>query len=242
MSTAKDILRFFVNFPSWVTLKGIGASYLSTITIAVPLIGYLIFFGNYTNGVYTIDVGVIGKYDIVYGEKFDFIRLKMTYVGLSIIGFATILFKIFCPNEVNSYKDERNYIESSISTSFTSEVHRKIDDINSWSWRKQFVEGIRNFSDDEVQEFNKSRAAKSTNPKGMKLNRSDWLEKNQDLLNEVYSITYKNKNASFIFARYAALLGYVLGFILILIPSLQIFYSVYVEVKDYVEMVLLAQN
>jgi hypothetical protein len=231
-----------ISFPSWKTLKGIGASYLSTITIAVPLIGYLIFFGNYTNGVYTIDVGVIGKYDVVYGEKFDFIRLKMTYVGLSVVGFATILFRLFCPNEVSSYKDERNYVEDSISTSFTSEVHRKIDAINSWSWRRQFVEGIRDFSDDEVQEFNKSRAAKDISPEGMKLSRSDWLEKNQDLLNEVYSITYKSANASFIAARYATLIGYALGFILILVPSLQIFYSVYVEVKEYVETVLLSQT
>ena len=239
MRLIKYVTHLLVNFPSWMTLKGIGASYLSTITIAVPLIGYLVFFGNYTNGIYTIDAGIIGKYDVVYGEKFDFIRLKMTYVGLSVVGFATILFKLFCPNEVSSYKDERNFIEDSISTSFTSEVHRKIENINAWSWRKKVTEGRRDFAGEEGEEFNKSRAARDVNRDGLKLSRSDWLEKNQGLLNEVYSITYKKANASFIFVRYVTLMGYATGFTLILIPSLQIFYSIYIEVKDYLGTVLL---
>lgn len=111
LSIAKCLFGCFFRFAAWSSLKTVGSSYISIATIIVPVFGFLIYSSNLTL-IGLEQANEIGKrYGFELGEVSGdrLLRLKMTYVGLSIVGYATIAFQVFCPKSVQSYKDEREY-------------------------------------------------------------------------------------------------------------------------------------
>jgi len=234
---AMSVGRFVFTVYSWHVLKIIGGSFLSSLTVAIPLLGYLIFFGSYSNGVYQLDIKNLGSYEITFGEDFGFIRLKLTYVGLFIIGFTTIIFKVFCPAEVSNYRDDRGYVEHSIATSFPDEVQRYQDWVKQRFWYAFSLPVLDAARTAELINENTSKASKIHNG-GQKtpLERSEWLEKNLNAMNSIYSAGYQIKDHSNFLTRSFVLAGYLVGFLLTLLPSFQVFGEVLVETIVYLRM------
>lgn len=229
------MLRFLVSVHSWHTLKVIGASYFSTFTIMVPLLGYLIFFGSLSEGTYSIDLKALGKHDVELGiNEFEFIRLKLTYVGLSIIGFTTIVFKMMCPKEVSVYRDDREYIENAIATAYPNSVDRLKAELSAPNALSSTILAMHTVSDLSFSHTDERPAARIARPDGARLmNREDWLNNNLNALNQLFSVKYDVEDYSFLILRTLILISYVIGFVLVLLPSFQIFGPIAREVIAY---------
>jgi hypothetical protein len=218
----------------WSVLRTIGASYLSTITVVVPFLGYLIFFGSFQGSTYTIDFFTLNA-EISVSDSDSFIRLKLTYVGLSIIGFSTIIYKIVCPGEVAIYKSMREYIQASIEVTFPSHARTMISDISKKRWYDFAINKRIGHEDVEIVDVDGSHAIKYRNGgQERSLERTEWLEANQNALNYIFSRKYEQADASGILARCIVSAGYVVGFVLLLIPSVTIFWPQFLVVIEYV--------
>jgi hypothetical protein len=209
---------FAMKLFQWDVLKVIGGSYLSAFTIVVPLFGYLIFFGEFSNGVFSIDFKNLIHLDVVYQGEIPLLRLKFTYVGLSLIGFTTIIFRVFCPKEISAYKDQRDYVESSTRTVYMQSLGRLRDDVVKGCWYSWMIPDVDAVSLAEIKNVS-SHVGRGD----FTLQRSDWLEKNLDSINLVLSLTYQIRNLSKIPIRILIIAGYAVGFILTIIPSLMVF-------------------
>lgn len=218
----------------WSVLRTIGASYLSTLTVVVPFLGYLIFFGSFQGSTFTIDFFALNT-EIGVSESDSFIRLKLTYVGLSIIGFSTMIYKILCPSEVAIYKSMREYIQASIDVTFPSHARATITDISQKRWYDFAINKRLAYQDVEIVDVDGSRATKQrTGGQDRSLERTEWLEANQNALNYIFSRKYEQSDASGIVARIIVSVGYAAGFVLLLIPSVTIFWPRFLDVLGYV--------
>ena len=191
---AFEVKKFFPNIVklyAWNVLKTIGGSYFSSFTIFIPLFGYLIFFGSFIGGIYTIDLANFGKFNIGTEYGFHFMKLKMTYTGLSIIGLSSIIFKIFCPKEISAYKDGREFIENAVATSYPDEIRRYRDEIANNFWYDSAVTGIDKCRGVELIETNISRAAEIHGISNNPLPRADWLDKNLNSINSILDVKYR---------------------------------------------------
>ena len=198
-----------------------------------PFWDALFFFGSFQGTTYTINLFSLNAQASVT-EPDTFIRLKLTHVGLSIIGFATILFKLLCPNEVSIYQSIREYIQTSIEVSFTAQANSVNEDISEKRWyefaldcrlAKQVVEIV------DVDGSNGTRRRNSGHDRP--LERSEWLQANQNALNYIFTRKYEQADTSLIVARTFVALGFGIGFVLLLIPSVIIFWPRMVKVCSY---------
>lgn len=237
----KSILLFLIRLYPWHVLKVIGASYLSTFTIVVPLFGYLIFFGQINDWVYSIDISKIGSVDLQISGAPSFIKLKLTYVGLSIIGLTTIVFRIFCPKEIVSNRDQKEYVESSVVTTFPSALERLQTEVVVSRWYDFALPEKTDLSDISVISTSDSLATRGRASAGYQLGRSDWLDRNLNAINAIYSVNYDSENISRFFLRTMICLAYAIGFVLTLIPSLEVFFPLLSEVISYLRMELPSQ-
>lgn len=216
---------------SWSVLKKIGASFLSALTIAVTLFGYLIFFGSFSDGVYTFDFGDWSGVVMSTGQQHEFMRLKLTYVGLAIVGFTTIVFRICCPPEIAQFASESDFIESAISTSYDAAYARQLTEArDSMRWYDAAIPGRAELSAVEVSSSRSNSAPGGDRNRRIPHRRSDWLEKNLDGLNALFAVQYQTANYSLFVVRFILLLGFASGLLLTLIPSVQTFSTIFTEV------------
>lgn len=220
----------------WSVLRTIGASYLSTLTIIVPFLGYLIFFGSFQGSTFSIDFLALNA-EVSVSESESFIRLKLTYVGLSIIGFATMLYKITCPSEVALYKSMRDYIQASVDVTFPSHARGLKSELSKKRWYDFAIDARIPAQEVEIVDVDGSRSTRQrTAGQDRSLERSEWLEANQNALNYLFSRKYEQADASGILARVIVSVGYAAGFILLLIPSITIFWPRFIDVVEYVRL------
>lgn len=233
-----SISRLVMTVFSWHVLKVIGASYFSSATIVVPLLGYLIFFGSYTDGVYTFDFGKFSMGVSLASESGGLIRLKLTYAGLALFGFTTIVYRLFCPQEISAHRDQQTFVESSIAASYGALVKRSIDDLRNGVWYKFAIRDYDEVNELEIRETPTNAVALRHHDRPPPLDRADWLEKNLDALNVVFSLTYEVRDYSAFFIRAVIIIGYISGFVLVMVPSLEVFSFVWTDVRAYLGTVL----
>jgi hypothetical protein len=102
--------------PKWDVLRGLGQSRIVSITIFAPFIGYLIIFNQYIAQYLELSMAAVGIHentDEVVAANLS--RLRQLYVGLTLIGIASILFKSCCPFPINRHKDEYEFIQSELN-------------------------------------------------------------------------------------------------------------------------------
>jgi hypothetical protein len=199
--------------------------------MVVPFLGYVILLGSISGTTYSIDLSNVGLGTVESSPNGSFMRLKITFIGLSIIGFSTIFFRLICPREVSKYRDREDYIISACQSTYPEEAHRKKSRIQTAFWYDKFIDGCEASRNVELTDDNLTRAARIHHEGGVPpLNREDWLDKNINSLNAIHSFEYEMMNYSLIGVRYPIFLFFSIGFILTLVPSVQIFIMVLKDV------------
>lgn len=239
----RSLLFFVFKVSSWNTLKTVGNAYISLFTILVPILGYLVFTSNLTL------IGI--ERVLIFAEKWGMdidtlgddglIRLKMTYVGLSIVGLSTLAFQILCPKTIKTYADAREFTLTSISVSHNDGIEHISDRLNKGVWYQFFSNENGNNSvsfKDAYEGAAPNVMARVTVDATLK--RSPWLELNTDQLNKAYLILYEWENLSLVVVRSLLLVGFAVGYGIALIPSLQILKEPAIEVYNYISILLVS--
>jgi hypothetical protein len=221
----------FIRFPSWYLLRTIGGSYFSSWTMVVPFLGYLILLGSINDLTYSLDLTSLGLGQVAAESSPGFMRMKLTFLGLSLVGFATITFRLSCPGEIAKYRDREHYILEAAKSSFPDEAKRKLQRVRRKVWYQASIEGLDEARAVDIVESNQSTAAKMhSGGTAPSLDRESWLDKNLNALNAVHSAEYEIASYSKLPLRHAIFLVYAIGFILTLYPSLQVFWLVLKDV------------
>jgi len=221
---------------SWDSLKKIGSSYVSLISILVPIFGYVVFAADLT----TIGYSALLEYAESRGIQVDidtpasFLRLKMTYVGLSIVGLTALAFKIVCPKTISVYEDAPEYAHSSISVAHEGAMESIKSELKKRPW---FDDAVRNQGDSTIELKNSYEGASPTIRARIKddarLRRTEWIEQNHDQLNKAFLTLYDRENYSLFVFRILVFLGFAVGYVITLLPGLQMLDQPLKEVFGY---------
>lgn len=217
---------------TWSTLKTIGGSKFAAAATILPLVGYLLFFSEVTiSFIENFEASLRQFIGIENKEKaqdvLDNQKLKMMYIGLWSIGFATLMFRLLCPKTIGDYLNEREYVENSIAVSNKSHFALTIQEIrNEFSCCHQ-VNSISEARQVEVQNDIRSPSGIARGSK--ELLRSDWLEKNSDSLSLVYRCKYEKDDLSMLYIRIIIGALYGVGLLTTLVPSANTFMIVVIS-------------
>ena len=222
------MLGILFRLASWSSLKTIGNSYISVVTILVPVFGYLVFSTNLGLVAASKAADYITSWgiDMRSFETSSLIKLKLSYVGLSLVGYSTILFQIFCPPPIQKYDDERDFVLKSISVSHVDDLERLSSEIKRGVWYQHWVDKSQApelFIKSTYQGASPSMTArtKTVDGKMETLARSPWLEQNLDQLNKGYATSYQRSDFSRLILRLPIFFGFLIGYGVAVTPSLQ---------------------
>ena len=185
---------------TWNDLKRIGQSKLLQLTILIPIFGYMIFFNHELVSIvekstnYLYDKNIINS-KILFTNSY---KLYYLYFGFSLLGIASILYKIISPNLINEYLSLREYIEKESSIMNQNNTKTLFNRL-----KNEKVKGIEILQDNiiPVQSIT------------------------ENTIIDIMTINWKHNNTLYKKTKITIFLLYTFGFILIAIPSLKMFYN-----------------
>lgn len=95
----------YTPFP-WSALKGVMSSKLARLTVIIPIVGWLLVYND--NLIILFENLLKRDLPNEFGWK-----VYVFYVGLFAISISSILFAIFCPNEIKSHSSIVDYVKHS---------------------------------------------------------------------------------------------------------------------------------
>jgi hypothetical protein len=207
--------------PTWEVIRTIGRSKIMTLTILIPFLGYMIIFNEHLIHLFELSDGLFSSSTTSSSTNQNVVsedsktRLFYFYFGFTFLGLGSLLFQFFCPNLIKEHGSDREFIKEEVSLMTIKrtesllrfievKVPEKIDELSLLSTDFSFaVNGLK--SNEE-----KIKNAKETI---INLMLMQWQF-------EVLS----NKTA-----RRSVSVFYVLGFIILAVPSLEMFCKVVME-------------
>jgi hypothetical protein len=215
------IRRFLQIFPpKWDTLRLLGQSRIVSLTTLTPFIGYLIIFNHYLVEYLRLSSDILSH----FGGNTDatstsMSRLVQLYIGLVLIGIASIFFKACCPRIISRHRDLYDYVESElkvINTDRFRSIQARFHDLHRWGRSKW------------ATKLNSGRAItlkenRTTLSETLPLVWEGWINENRLALTTALATSYELENDAREIARWFIALCYVSGFSFLAWPSLIIF-------------------
>lgn len=184
---------------TWNNIKKIGQSKIVSMTIFIPIFGYLIFFNDFI--IDFIQKSTIFLENELISHNLNTVdnKLYFLYFGFSFLGIASILYKIFTPNLINEYLSLREYIkeekelmtDKNIRDLCDKLIDLKVTDISILQNKIIPVEQIENST-----------------------------------IIEIMKVNWDYYNTKYLYIRYIIIFCYFVGFILVSIPSIKMFYKI----------------
>lgn len=229
-------LKTILTFHSWRVIKIIGQSYLSTATIVVPFFGYLILFSAYSTYIFSTPIGNILEFSVQTDPPYSFLNVKYTYIGLSLVGFATIFFRLLCPPEISNYRDPRDYINNSLDTMHHYSAQELALRAKQPYWYDFCIPFKKDAAGVAIDNHRRRTITREQSDGGTQLMWEDWLERNRIALNTLLELNYNISNYSLILFRTIIIVLYAMGFTFTLIPSIKIFIPVLQQIISSIQM------
>lgn len=204
----------------WSVLKAIGGSYVGGLTILTPVFGYLLLVPGVQVSVGGVEV-IEGFSVTAWGGEMSS-SSRLLYLGLFILGIATMIFRASCPTEIAKYKDE---VEFTTAEKGVYSAHRLSSDLkyvlslSHGTVEKSKIDALEKI---EVTEHKKVRDTL------VRLKSTEWWEQFEPAANMVLPEIYKTKDRRFPVLRILMGIAYAIGLGLTLIPSFKTFCSVLV--------------
>ncbi|MEM1297890.1 MAG: hypothetical protein AAGH68_01330 [Pseudomonadota bacterium] len=150
LGTVLGLARGTLIFPTWTSLKRLGANPAMKATALMPVLGYLILIKDQVrfsdafwirfSGGEPVDVGwvwLIGA-PLMTCEPY---RLYLIYFGLTALGLGALLFAWRCPHEIRDYPDRIAFVQSRLEhttemrrTDFLTYAMGHCDRVRWWQW------------------------------------------------------------------------------------------------------------
>jgi hypothetical protein len=195
----QPLLAKLLEVPHWVRLRFVSNSTAAKATILVPIIGYLIIFNEKVLGFLNLarELGGVGDAQISY-------RLILIYFGLCAISLGAMIYGWYCPNEVKHYGSAAAYVNGD-GPSLRGFV---IDEI-----------GSELESSAQRQKLEAATDAQRAVAEMRVLTDAD----HQKYRTEILHLYFAHLDTSHPLARAICFRSYVLGFVLLAIPSSIVF-------------------
>lgn len=185
--------------PLWVRLRFVSNSTPAKATILVPIIGYLIIFNEKVVEFLNLAKGI----ETHSGSEVS-LRLILIYLGLCAVSLGAMVYGWRCPNQVKHYGSASAYVQGD-GPSLRGFV---INDIAEMLGQHKQGDKLRELS----RELTAKSISSGVTEEDSERYRIEILHLHFDYLNNIYP-----------FARAVCFWSYVLGFILLGIPSLIVF-------------------
>ena len=201
-------------------------------TIFVPVIGYMILLNDYVVEYLSLSDKLLSNTLTKetdwpsIGDTFG--RLRLIYLGLVSVGIASFIFKIRCPSEILRHRNEYDYIHAELAV-MTSErflaAKERLTQCPA-SIPNDLRLRINSVEDTELSETLMQVSATARTGQPAKLIWDDWINRNRRIMSEVLSVLYDIVNQSRVYWRSTIFGLYILGFLILLWPSLEIFMKI----------------
>jgi hypothetical protein len=194
----------------WVRLREIGNSQIVKLTIAIPLVGYIIIFNESLLHYLDLSRELFGHHTnlVASDEAHVSWRLLLMYFGLCFIAVGAALYSWYCPDEIKSYRLPSDYIAAVLNNLGSIGIDRIEAALESGTPLAR--QGLKDWR--EVQSY---RPISETDEQFA----AHLTEANRGVL-EMY---FDFLNRSHPYARITSAVSYAVGFAALFIPSLDVF-------------------
>jgi hypothetical protein len=193
-----------------------------SLTILAPFIGYLIIFNHYIIDFLRISSEIFSNIGDVNALSSGISRMRQLYIGLVLIGIASILFKACCPAPISRHRDLYDYVESELKV-VTADRFLALQDrlrkLRSWG-RVEWEEKIDAILGLVLQKYRVNLAQQQL------LVWEGWINENRLTLTSALTISYELENEARAIARWFVAVFYITGFLCLAWSSLIIFVRV----------------
>jgi len=193
------VVRFI---PDWTWLREVGNSTPVKLTVLIPLVGYLIIFNEALNDYWNLAKEYVGAPTGALS-----IKLPLIYVGLCVLAVGSVVYSLRCPDIVKRYPS---------SAAFVGGDGPSIGEYASGI----IEEEIRQSSHlDELGRIRKRFESRLP----MRDIDEEFAEQRRRINNAVLHLYFDVLDTSRPLARLFVSAAFLVGFSLLLIPSLQVF-------------------
>jgi hypothetical protein len=197
----------------WAKLREIGNSPVVKLTIAIPLVGYLIIFNEDLLHYLDLSRELFGHHVKTAGSEEAHVswRLLLLYFGLSFIAVAAGLYAWFCPNEIKSYRLAGDYVAAMLNNLGTIGMSRIEATLESGT--ELAKRGLLDW-----REIQSHRPPLQTD--------EQIAKRIRDADRGVLELHFDYLNRSHPYARVASATCYAIGFVALFVPSADVFLRV----------------
>lgn len=204
-----------ISAAEWVNLRRIGQSKVVRLTILVPIFGYLILFNEEIVHLFEVSTQVVKGLNTVpviqeVISNDTKTRLYFFYFGFTFLGIGSLIYQVFCPGLIKDYSSEREFLREEVGLVTKKRFNR----MASYLEQENLASPID--VNDAVDEY---ANATSLMPK----QREAQIDAAKM---DIMVLFWWSENVSRVVARHAILFFYLVGFCVLAIPSLNMFYRV----------------
>lgn len=212
--------------PSWRTIGHIGKSRVVQLTSLAPFLGYLLVFNTHAMSFFTSVAEHAGFITSTLEPDVLVSTIKVYYVALMLIGIASILYTLFCPTEIRSYTDERDFIDSVEKLVTVPYILERLSSLTHSALREipAIYPYINDINADRLRIMHRDSVASQDGYAPMA--RRDWVSKNSNEITRILTAFYAAQNVRWWFLRVLISVMYVYGFVRLASPSYIIFMRV----------------
>ncbi len=197
--------------PSWKALRVLGESSTVKLTMLTPIVGYMIIFSEKFQQWFTIASSTLGI-DSAQAAATTISNSYLLYFGLIAIALASGLYSLLAPSLAKEYRSNREYVQENIEHITPSRLFGL----------SSFVEKEYSDKKERHEVFVKISLFESSSKSTGKSDVSTLRTLAIDLHNHFWNCTVYSRKM----CRALITLLYILGFILLMIPTAKLFWNV----------------
>lgn len=213
-----------IHLPEWEALRTIGQSRIVSLTMLAPFVGYLIIFNHGVVDFLELSLDAIGFNNRTgYSSQPNLSRLRQLYLGLTLIGAASVIFKWRCPSVIQRHHNRYEFVNAEIKIMTDerfADIQRVLSNIRAQT--PDFWDGkIQAICDVSLTKHRQQMAG--SHP----LSWEGWIAENRANIIEAVSTLYGAMNQTRVWSRFSIVLLYSIGFGFLAWSSLLVFGKVF---------------
>ena len=203
--------------PEWEIIRKIGNSKILSLTIFIPVIGYMIIFNEQLVHMFELSKDIFVNTDLQNSERNTIsndtkTRLFYFYFGFTFLGIGSLLYQIFCPSLIKEHISDREYIQDGVALM----TKKRFNII-----RKHLSKNVDKSHFAELADLKYKFAISA------EMNLEHGKNKRESLATDLMHLEWQYENSTNRILRSLIFILYGLGFITLAIPSLEMFGQVF---------------
>ena len=214
---------------TWSTLGKLGRSKLVSYTVFIPIIGFFVLFNGQVTSFLELSSATlnISKEDL---SLLSIKSLKNLYFGLSFLAFASITFKIFCPDSIQEYGNLDSYITSSIKymdKQLCEELTEQTINNKHGKVNESIITALKEYDVVYVDPIKEKIPQSSLDHINSSLSHESWIRTHKMHFTSLLRTKFSQDEYTNNIARFFTVVFYFIGFSVIGYSSLKVFFTIF---------------